>query len=1171
MTKKHRSSEQGVALIVVLSLVAVMAMLAVTFFTAVNMENQASQSQSSAILAQQLAASASQMVMAQVQAASTRTTPGSADSNAVAWTSQPGLLRTFRVAAPASSASTVYKLYSSTNMVTDSYTENEDAPPSAWKSSPAIYCDINAPVSRTDGSLTYPVADPSVAGVVPGFTVGTAPGYSGSAPSPSNNPLPMAVRWLYVLKNGQLATPASVSANGTVIFTSSDPQPSASNPVIGRVAFWADDESCKVNINTAGYARNDANYWTYWDTPLQPTTNEMWRLSVAQPWNNEFLRYPGHPGTVGLNIVFEGLTNLTVDQTTALTPRYTNGGSLGGFNTVMSSGVTTMPIKNQRLYATVDEMFYSANRTQNTANGLTNDSVVEQRRFFLTANSRAPETTLLDTPRVTTWPIWSSTNSRTPLENLIAFCSTIGSKPFYFVRSDAASTNELSLTSNDELYEYLQTITGRNLPGVGDNFQTKYASQSASRDQILTSFFDAIRLANLFDASSSNKYTAASPGWVNTTYGPGGTVGAGRNPTLDEVAVVFARSITSMNTNATVNLPTLQSNAIGFVYYNLNIPSAGPVSPAFNVRMEVDGLTNFAVRSLNNEGTNTGMTNFQQMFLTNSWTNAIRNTTLTGTNGAVNQEFGGRKGSITMVNQIGLAPVSSLPLTNISTNSATNFIFRGGDLNIRLYSPTNSTTPYQTATIRFPDATNVPVPIETTTTQYAWTNGSGAGRFGSYGYFEGRAIKVDPTGSATGRDTVLAVTPRYGDFRTQAQKAVLTTNDFAPHPDYGVLREATSYGTQATNRLGSLVTNAPAYDQFARPDVPKGVVVERDFSGSPFFGGDWDSGIGYLRDGSYSPKTDEGVVTGTGVGYNQQYFYAGEMSNSVMGFFSPNRQIPSPGIFGNIPTGVWRTLLFRPARSYQMGGTNHFGARSPHDMYLLDFFHMPVVEPYAISEPFSTAGKINMNAHVVPFSGYITRDTALRALLASVRLTAMSTNVVTNISAATFITNANSITNKTRYPLNIAQTLLNFQDRYTNSSAPRVFLSEAEICDLDLVPDDVATRAGLPAFWTTNRVTGDNARERPYALLLPRLTTRSNSYTVHVTAQALAPGPGVVGWQEGRGKVLSEWRGAYTIERYVDPNDARFTTSGAPNFLSGTQPVGPYYRFRVLGTRRFNP
>ena len=89
---------------------------------------------------------------------------------------------------------------------------------------------------------------------------------------------------------------------------------------------------------------------------------------------------------------------------------------------------------------------------------------------------------------------------------------------------------------------------------------------------------------------------------------------------------------------------------------------------------------------------------------------------------------------------------------------------------------------------------------------------------------------------------------------------------------------------------------------------------------------------------------------------------------------------------------------------------------------------------------------------------------------------------------------------------------------------------------------------------------------------------------MHVTAQALAPGPGATGWQEGKGKALSEWRGAYTIERYVDPNDARFTNpppdpsdqkylfnKDTRGFLSGTQPVGPYYRFRVLGTRRFNP
>ena len=40
-------------------------------------------------------------------------------------------------------------------------------------------------------------------------------------------------------------------------------------------------------------------------------------------------------------------------------------------------------------------------------------------------------------------------------------------------------------------------------------------------------------------------------------------------------------------------------------------------------------------------------------------------------------------------------------------------------------------------------------------------------------------------------------------------------------------------------------------------------------------------------------------------------------------------------------------------------------------------------------------------------------------------------------------------------------------------------------------------------FWQTHRQTGDNVKERPYANLYPRLTTRSNTYRVHVVAQSL--------------------------------------------------------------------
>ena len=48
---------------------------------------------------------------------------------------------------------------------------------------------------------------------------------------------------------------------------------------------------------------------------------------------------------------------------------------------------------------------------------------------------------------------------------------------------------------------------------------------------------------------------------------------------------------------------------------------------------------------------------------------------------------------------------------------------------------------------------------------------------------------------------------------------------------------------------------------------------------------------------------------------------------------------------------AWETLLFRP----QPG---HPGTQNPPDHLIMDLFWMPVIEPYAISEPLATAGKL---------------------------------------------------------------------------------------------------------------------------------------------------------------------------------------------------------------------
>ena len=382
-----------------------------------------------------------------------------------------------------------------------------------------------------------------------------------------------------------------------------------------------------------------------------------------------------------------------------------------------------------------------------------------------------------------------------------------------------------------------------------------------------------------------------------------------------------------------------------------------------------------------------------------------------------------------------------------------------------------------------------------------------------------------------------------------------------------------------TKIYGNLVSGTNPYSNGSSTSMIPQLPAPSATTGSiqtDFPPGDFNNGPGNSPDGSWLPKTDEGRSVGAVAGGGTPYFRSANQDNQAAPgtLTTPNRQMPSAVYFGSVPTGVysmpyvpWRTLLFRPDWSLAAGGPTHYGASSPPDWFLLDFFHMPIVEPYAISEPFSTAGKININSRMVPFSSYVSRETALHALLNSTRLTAIPDAVPANETSF-----ASPVSATTRWPLNISETLKGFRDRYdgTDGAGRRVFLTAGEVCSLDLVPTGF-TKSNLSTFWSDKRTTGDNSREQPYSTLVPRLTAKSNSFTVHVTAQALAPGPGISGWQEGRSKSLSEWRGAITVERYVDPNDARFTASGAPNFLSGTQPVGPYYRFRVLGTRRFNP
>ena len=1243
-------------MIVVLAMIVIITGLVVTVFLTVTGENKSAAAKLQGESSAQLASSAPQVVMAQIRQAT-----GSGD----AWASQPGMLRTFNTAGTASG---VYKLYSALRVFAagNTFAEDEDTPPADWNagSNSAIFADINRPVVTSGGGLAYPVADPAVAapsfttaGSVPGFQreASNTPGFDpGAAASAVNNPIPMPVRWIYVLKDGQMAVPESVDGGGVVVFSSSAPQPSTANPVVGRLAYWTDDDTCKVNVNTAGYARNTDGsnpYWTFWDTPIAFSADEVFRLSWRQPWTGEYQRYPGHPATTGLNVIFDSL-NLTANQTLTLTPRFKSGGTLGGTldrKTNPSVAEITALRKNDRLFASIDELFYNPARGANAA-GISKADL-EARRFLLTSSSRAPETTLWNTPRLTIWPTFQTASKRGPTDKLITFTSTIAGKPFYFVRENPLSTNELKdITQNMDSWNYLRTLSTRDVPGFGGNFQSKYGSDT--RDQILTSFFDAIRLSNLDDrsgpdAGATNGWsytggnmtlvngrwtpvsTSFTQGYVAPTLGPNTTRGAGRAPALAEVALLFARE--SMKTIPVDNPdPRFIADANGVrpidrvkvaMLYGLFTPSAGLVNPGQNRRIQVSGLSSFTVNVVGSPNPP------QQLFAADTFTARQEDLVGNGLNrrmGARIEWSAGRKTAATGAFGYGIPPTGDVVLPYDPANPDANLIdFSGGTITISIFTPefpTPATTPFHVYSITFPPCkalnpmeiavnknnTGIYEPGWIPPTGGRWRNDIGEDRISYLG------------------DTVLAMQSPTGDFRSEVLRPSSTTNpitDFQPHQRYGATnlltlpgisditslrqlsRRASSmrYGFSALGTpqmndvlFGRLVAGFNGYRYPLNPYIPS----RSDISSiqEKFPPGDFSNGPGSVTEGSLSPKSDEGVppefINMSGP-YNinmSPYFRTLNQGWDVGAgtLASPNRQVPSAVYFGSVPSGApWRTLLFRPARSYHMGGTSHFGATLPPDYFMLDWFHMPVVEPYAISEPFSTAGKINLNSRLMPFGNYIRRETAMHALLQSARITVMPEGLVgepgyADLSWSTdYSHNLDTMapTYRTRFPVNAVETLdlIRARAEGTDGSNKRVYLTNAEICSVDLVPEGFS-KGNLASFWADKRTTGDNSREAPYSSLLPRLTAKSNTFTVHVTAQALQTNESNGGWREGRGKIASEWRGSFAIERYIDPNDSRFDPASpeyagaaATNFLSGQISVEPFYKFRILDQKRFDP
>jgi uncharacterized protein (TIGR02600 family) len=421
-------------------------------------------------------------------------------------------------------------------------------------------------------------------------------------------------------------------------------------------------------------------------------------------------------------------------------------------------------------------------------------------------------------------------------------------------------------------------------------------------------------------------------------------------------------------------------------------------------------------------------------------------------------------------------------------------------------------------------------------------------------------------------------------------------------------------------------------------DLPPGV----DYATAANAFGDFDTGLSNAREGPYINKPDEGnfyagneILNSQTRFFRSAYFYntfrnADDWRSGI--YMTPNRLISSPVMFGSLPTGVWgnpsglptgsnanqdfapwQTLLFRPHTQITNQAPNsqssHPGMQDPSDHYLLDLFFMPVVEPYAISEPLSIAGRVNMNYQIMPFTN-IRRATGMHAVMKGEFMTAIPNNQIT--SAKEYYptpTGASTAAWDQRYwndasdhrywhrPIDVAATLRQFDLKFAHQSGGQdtyqgLFRSASQICEMHLVPKTKSDGSGtydatgvssatnqaqindiMNTFWSNNRPTGDNVRERPYSNLYARLTTRSNTFRVHVRAQVLkkarSTDPTVV--DIAKDAVLSEYRGSTLLERYIDPNDTSVTIPDYANAGVNQTPLETFYRFHALETKRFNP
>lgn len=493
------------------------------------------------------------------------------------WTSQPGALRVHDMSGE---LQTIHKLYSASDMAVESEEALAYDVPADWQTQREAFVDLNAPRRSQGGELEFPIVDPRAmshdpAETVEGFSYGAFPGARLPDADPDQQRLPMPVRWLYVLQDGTLAT---MNESGLLVAANNATITGDANPVVGRVAFWVDDESCKVNVNTASEG-------AFWDTPRADTIQER-SLANHQPSRLEYQRQPGHPAGVCLSSVLlphrrhyprgfvavdsnmpamelEDALDLwhlgRLEVTSNEMGPYgipSQGTSFGGMETTDWEDLwstTPMEASLRSPYATIHEMVFGRQRAVPLQGGLPQRQRHEffarhpealhrlaRSSFFLTSSSSAPESTLFGTPRIAMWPVHAHAmlnrgndqlddiRRDTAYDHKVLLASTFKGRPWFVQRSEPGNgLKDFKVHANganEDLFEYLRRQTSRPIPGFHDpngdisTFADKY---EADRDSILLQMMDYIRSTNFADGhlKANNQFSILCPGVEHHGFG----------------------------------------------------------------------------------------------------------------------------------------------------------------------------------------------------------------------------------------------------------------------------------------------------------------------------------------------------------------------------------------------------------------------------------------------------------------------------------------------------------------------------------------------------------------------------------------------------------------------------------------------------------------------------